>query len=208
MTCRTVPMSPSLCTCGVVLDITVFHGDDDIGNDLCPTCSGCGCEPNERKNMTPDQIKALPVGSVVLDHRGCAWQKHPDGGWVARFDDHTTGALADDERLVLIHDPSAAPEPDHSMCARLVPNDDCAYGSDLRWALQSPSGEVLTQFRATDGGARRLGYAIPEPEPTVVERAAKVLSQLLKSENDESPFGSAAAQALADAGLLKEDSHG
>ena len=41
-------MSPSLCTCGAVLDITVWHGDDELGNPLCPTCSGCGCEPNER----------------------------------------------------------------------------------------------------------------------------------------------------------------
>lgn len=171
---------------------------------LCPTCSGCGCEPNERKNMTPDQIKALPVGSVVLDHRGCAWQKHPDGGWVARFDDHTTGALADDERLVLIHDPSAAPEPDHSMCARLVPNDDCAYGSDLRWALQSPSGEVLTQFRATDGGARRLGYAIPEPEPTVVERAAKVLADVDNS-GVVTSWHIGKAERLAERGLLVRD---
>jgi len=48
VTCHRVPMSPSLCTCGAVLDITQWHGDDDIGNDLCPTCSGCGCELNER----------------------------------------------------------------------------------------------------------------------------------------------------------------
>ena len=48
MTCHRVPMSPSLCTCGAVLDITVWHGDDELGNPLCPTCSGCGCEPNER----------------------------------------------------------------------------------------------------------------------------------------------------------------
>lgn len=187
-------MSPSLCTCGAVLDITQWHDDDDIGNPLCPTCSGCGCEPNERKNMTPDQIKALPVGSVVLDHRGCAWQKHPDGGWVARFDDHTTGALADDERLVLIHDPSAAPEPDHSMCARLVPGT----GSHS-WDLKTPNGKLIDYFG--DEKARDQGYAIPEPEPTVMERAADVIAEDIGRHDNAERI----AQALADAGLLVRD---
>lgn len=196
MTCPRVRVVPPSCTCGVVLDITVFHGEDDIGNDLCPTCSGCGCEPNERKNMTPDQIKALPVGSVVLDHRGCAWQKHPDGGWVARFDDHTTGALADDERLVLIHDPSATPEPDHSMCARLVPQDSRTH----EWVLIHPNGNRFYGYTADE--VRSHGYAIPETEPTVVERAAKVIHDT----GGGTPLMH--ARALAEAGLLKEDSHG
>ena len=149
--------------------------------------------------MTPDQIKALPVGSVVLDHRGCAWQKHPDGGWVARFDDHTTGALADDERLVLIHDPSAAPEPDHSMCARLVEYDTYEDGR-RRWRLQHPDHVWVGYL--DDDTARLRGYAIPEPEPSVVERAAEVLNHVDLRGND---LGTVFAEALDAAGLLVKD---
>lgn len=188
MTCRTVPMSPSLCTCGVVLDITVFHGEDDIGNDLCPTCSGCGCEPNERnlmnERLTEAELDALPEDAIVLIEGDLMTpdQAQKLEALFARLEQLTQFGIypgcTDDIRTALWLLRTPVPEPDHSMCARLVPNDDCAYGSDLRWALQSPSGEVLTQFRATDGGARRLGYAIPEPEPTVVERAAKVLADV------------------------------
>lgn len=87
MTCHRVPMSPSLCTCGAVLDITVWHGDDELGNPLCPTCSGCGCEPNERNLMNERREEQDIEPSDDLTY--WAWTiianaGHNQGGWDAQ----------------------------------------------------------------------------------------------------------------------------
>ena len=87
MTCHRVPMSPSLCTCGAVLDITVWHGDDELGNPLCPTCSRCGCEPNERNLMNERREEQDIEPSDDLTY--WAWTiianaGHNQGGWDAQ----------------------------------------------------------------------------------------------------------------------------
>lgn len=85
--------------------------------------------------------------------------------------------------------------PDHSMCARLVPSGM----TDLSWALRSPNGSLI--HNCSDDQARERGYAIPEPEPTVVERAVEVIAEDIgRHDNAERIAG-----ALADAGLLVRD---
>lgn len=97
------------------------------------------------------------------------------------------------------------PEPDHSMCARLVPHPDDPRN---RHGLQSPNGSYLTLphdgpvFVAPDDYWRERGYAIPEPEPTVMERAAEVLNHVDLRGND---LGTVFAEALDAAGLLVRD---
>ena len=201
MTCHSVRLEPSLCTCGVELDITQWHGDNELGDPLCPTCSGCGCEPNERNLMNEQELDALPIGAAVLgpitSHRLEVFTKRMQGVWSAprRFD------MSDEEiaevPLTLLH---PVPEPDHSMCARLVPYDTAGDGR-RRFTLQNPDG--------TRGGilyewfARERGYAIPEPEPsltapTVMDRTAEVMAQAIRDGEDP-------VQALDRAGLLVRD---
>ena len=51
------------------VDITVWHGDDELGNPLCPTCSGCGCEPNER-NMMNERLTLDDLERLAHRRRG------------------------------------------------------------------------------------------------------------------------------------------
>ena len=102
MTCHRVPMSPSLCTCGVVLDTTQWHGEDDIGNDLCPTCSGCGCEPNERNERVTDptdtpSTDGAPDPEEVIARWLTVWQnmEDPDDPEMTVVYRYETGQLLD-----------------------------------------------------------------------------------------------------------------
>ena len=194
MTCHRVPTTPSLCTCGVVLDITVFHGEDDIGNDLCPTCSGCGCEPNERNLMTPDEL---------IDAYAAAEEATPP---------YLVGRLFRAECLRIFVASLPVPKPDHSMCARRDPS--------LRRAVQEAIGEASVCWDNMSGAgvfdvARANAVAdrlcaildIPEQGPTVVECAAVVIHEVRCDGCNDKPvkYDLDAAQALADAGLLVRD---
>ena len=146
-----------------------------------------------------EELEALPAGSIVRDDDGDLWLKW-GGGWHCG-DVLTSTELVDQYGpLTLVY---PAPEPDHSMCARLVRHPDDPRN---RHGLQSPNGSYLTlphdgpAFVAPDDYWRERGYAIPEPEPTVVERAAKVLGETL-GHGDEPEL----ACALDRAGLLVRD---
>ena len=130
MTCRTVPMSPSLCTCGVVLDITQWHGDDELGNDLCPTCSGCGCEPNERNERVSDPTDTPSTdGAPGPEERPTAWQVIVhlfDDGWEfcepeGDADELLAALAAAGLRIVEEH---PAPEVGGEPCGDLRPGDE------------------------------------------------------------------------------------
>lgn len=201
MTCRRVAWVHPTCTCGALLQLGVDHGDDELGNPLCPTCSGCGCEPNERNLMNEQELERLGrhVGRL-LEHANTLREVQecgrPVGRWVAE------PVIADLEVAHFLLS-APVPEPDHSMCARLVRHPDDPRN---RHGLQSPNGSYLTlphdgpAFVAPDDYWRERGYAIPEPEPTVVERAAKVLGETL-GHGDEPEL----ACALDRAGLLVRD---
>ena len=214
MTCPRVRVVPPSCTCGRELDITVFHGDDDIGNDLCPTCSGCGCEPNERNLMNERREEQDIEPSDDLTY--WAWTIIANagvhlGGWDAQHPEWVEAAEkwrdAWHETLPSDMNAEPAPEPDHSMCARLVPHPDDPRN---RHGLQSPNGSYLTLphdgpvFVAPDDYWRERGYAIPQPEPTVVERAAKVLAEIDNS-GVVTSWHIGKAERLAERGLLVRD---
>lgn len=174
MTCPRVRVVPPSCTCGRELDITVFHGEDDIGNDLCPTCSGCGCEPNERKNMN----KRTPRG--VIADAVFAWKDGESLADLVLKSLRYAGYEIIERPVEGEDDDAPVPEPDHSMCARLVRHPD---DSANRHGLQSPNGSYLTLphngpvFVAPDDYWRERGYAIPEPEPSVEGRAFRALTR-------------------------------
>ena len=220
MTCHRVPTTPSLCTCGVVLDITQWHGDDDIGNDLCPTCSGCGCEPNERNLMNEQELARLN-GPKMLRETLCVAQGEVMRN-VSEMNRRSEHALRL-QRLIEIcdeHRPLGpdgkhgtdrctstcgcddtqlpVPEPDHSMCARLAPNGEYLDG-EPKYLVTAPNGMPLTSLGADQ--ARLAGFTVPA-EPTVVERAA---AEIQRADERGDDSYKAMARALDAAGLLVRD---
>lgn len=205
MTCRRVPWVHPTCTCGALLQLGVDHGDDELGNPLCPTCSGCGCEPNERNLMNEQELDALPESAVVLDNDNDAWQKR-SGRWVS----HSAAGMASPGNLqyVAVQVLHPVPEPDHSMCARPRPEHHrTTIAVDIseptpqarRWVYPAGHDNGISM---SDEQIIAAGGAIPEPEPTVVERAAAEIQRADERGDDSyKDF----AQALADAGLLVRD---
>jgi hypothetical protein len=133
-------------------------------------------------------------GNILVVVCDCGWIDMTDNevlgmGWDAAtlYRDHIAGL-----RVV----PEDRPAPCHSMCARLVPSPN--PDGDRKWVLRTPSGFHCNVH--TDESARSHGFAIPAPEPTVVERAAKVLGETL-GHGDEPEL----ACALDRAGLLVRD---
>ena len=119
--------------------------------------------------MTPDQLDALPRHAIVLDtDRNTAWTKRGSGVWSApTCFDVTDEDLADKGELRVIH---PAPEPDHSMCARLEPSNGV-----YPWALKAPDGQAVGYLADDQARARR--FAIPEPDPTVRDKVRAVLTE-------------------------------
>lgn len=188
------------CPCGAPLQLGVDHGDDELGNPLCPTCSGCGCEPEERKTMTPEhltpeELDEMRPGAVLRDVNGWDAVKGVNGRWYPTDQGgHDTPGTPP---YALVH---PVPEPDHSMCARLrtdLPDGDPSEG----WILVHPNGDMVPRLTYSDKEVRERGYAIPEPEPTPRERAAEVLAGY----GTPPKVLGEMARALSEAGLLRED---
>jgi hypothetical protein len=129
----------------------------------------------------------------VLDDDGDAWQKKGDRWRSHAIDGHASSKILQHNPLTLLHH---VPEPDHSMCARLVPQDSETHP----WVFKHRNGKAF--YGITEHEAREGGYAIPEQGPTVVERAAEVLNHVDLRGND---LGTVFAEALDRAGLLVRD---
>jgi hypothetical protein len=147
-------------------------------------------------NLTATDLETLPDGAVVLDGDGEAWQRGPVNWYSTDDQRRSCEEMSREALLTLLH---PVPEPDHSMCARLVPKER-PFG-DFKWELEHPNGARGSNiFGISDEAAREYGYAI-DPEPTVVERAAKTLA-------DQDGAGRSwklylpKARGLDDAGLL------
>ena len=84
------------------------------------------------------------------------------------------------------------------MCAQLVPWEP--INGHEQWALVVPAGDAIMLWRRHE--VERMGFAIPDPEPTVVERAAHRMYEVSCLRLDDAQ---GVAQALAEAGLLRED---
>lgn len=199
-------MTAVCCPCGARLDPTVFHDDSVDGSQLCesccPTCTPTsGEDPMTTEITTVEQLDAQPFQAVVLDSEGDPWRKRYDGTWAFwGLIRPAAKLLVHWGPLTLIH---PVPEADHSMCARLDPEPG-GHSTSVPlqgWhVLRTPDGRPTTAF--SPDSARSHGFALPEPaKPTVIERAAEVLA------NVEDIFATwhTHAQALADAGLLRED---
>lgn len=146
--------------------------------------------------MTPEQLDALPIGSVIDVMNNCK-AKGADGRWYGNC------ASGDPSHLVRLSEESGVelsvitpPEPDHSMCARLAKDERHTYP----WVLFSPNGSAIGRYGRA--AAQNAGFAVPDPEPTVVERVAEVLGERWPGTAGHALDG---AQALADAGLLKDN---
>ena len=164
------------CTDGWDVGMGPEYGDYiENADPHCPK-HGSGCEPNERKNMTPEELEALPQMAVVLSPLGLVHQKDGKRWLTYNGVQRTSHELSNlpGGPVTLLH---PVPEPDHSMCARLVPRGDpVAFSDSSPWKIVSANDRLLINL--SDAEARAYGYAIPEPEPTVVERAAKVLRDI------------------------------
>ena len=122
------------------VDITVWHGDDELGNPLCPTCSGCGCEPNERNERV----------SVPTDTPSTDGAPDPEPApLTVTCNGHSIELSDEDARLYVQANQYAAPESVTENLARL-----------LRDARQDPQPTADTPSDDIDFDAMPIGTVL------------------------------------------------
>lgn len=147
-------------------------------------------------SATVEQLEALPEGAVVMDCGSEIWEK-VGGFWelaesVLELPSHSFDLHQKRRPITILH---PQPEPDHSMCARLVRH---GHG----WALRHPDGQISNTGLSTYW-ARGRGYAVPEPR-TVEERARDAIDELWGDIFPDADSREIVAR-LAELGLLAED---
>lgn len=152
-------------------------------------------------SATVEELEALPEGAVVRSGIGEHAVKRHTGKW-ARWHNPVTVLTSADlaARYDQIEVLYPQPEPDHSMCARLVANDSRTYP----WVIVHPNGDQGGRYLTER--ARELGYPVPVPDDrTVEERVIDALDDVLGHTHLEDSDLQEIANRLAELGLLAKD---